>query len=259
MVESATAAAAASGWPVGGHALAHLGHGGGGGRDADADEQQDEEEDRQDQVHGRAADHDDDLLRRAQAVEHAVLVAGPDLLPRCGPGLLDQHLETTRGAAPGGPFRGSLRRREHADHPDVAAERDRLDAVLGLAAPCADQRVGPKPTMYWVTLHAERLGRHQVPDLVQPDRQPDAQRRRGAPRARTAWSPSVHPRRDPRPGASARAQPSRRLDVLAQREVVPDHRGRCAAERPRSIVSTMSRKPQPPDAEGRRRTPRSPR
>ena len=34
-----------------------------------------------------------------------------------------------------------------------------------------DQTVGPKPTMYWVDLDAELLGRHEVADLVQRDAQ----------------------------------------------------------------------------------------
>ena len=70
-----------------------------------------------------------------QLVEDAVLVAGLDLLHGVGAGLVDHLAEPAgrEGAQLAGLVTGA--RREHPDHADVAPERDRLDAVLGLTAP----------------------------------------------------------------------------------------------------------------------------
>ena len=63
--------------------------------------------------------------------------------------------------------------REHADHRDVAAERDGLDAVLGLALAEREQRLA-EPDHVLGDLDAEQLGGNEVPDLVQADRQGEA-------------------------------------------------------------------------------------
>ena len=80
-------------------------------------------------------------------------------------GLLDPADTMPAGrAAPG---------REHADHADVAAERDGLDAVLGLAAlPGPDRRAEADHVLGHAD--AEPLGRDQVADLVQGDGHRDA-------------------------------------------------------------------------------------
>ena len=106
----------------------------------------------------RAAEHDDDLLGHREPVEHAVLVAGAHLLQARGARLVDELAEPARARDAHRARRVAGARREHADHPDVAAERDRLDAVLGLTAaarpdgrPEADHVLGHP--------HAEALGR----------------------------------------------------------------------------------------------------
>jgi membrane-associated protease RseP (regulator of RpoE activity) len=63
-------------------------------------------------------------------------------------------------------------RREHPDDLDVAAERDRLHAVLGLAEPLAPHR-GAEADEVLRDLPAEGLGRDHVPELVEPDRDQD--------------------------------------------------------------------------------------
>ena len=62
-----------------------------------------------------------------------------------------------------------LGRRQHPDELDVAAERDRLDAVLGLAPAGGPDRAAESDEVLR-HLHAELLGRDHVADLVQTDR-----------------------------------------------------------------------------------------
>ena len=64
--------------------------------------------------------------------------------------------------------------REHADHPDVAAERDGLDAVLGLTAPARPDG-GAEADHVLGDLDAEPLGGQQVAELVQGDDDTDAE------------------------------------------------------------------------------------
>ena len=112
----------------------------------------------------------DDALPDGQSIERAVLVAGRDRLHAGIARVLHEAAEEPRRVLVH-PL--ALGRREHADHRDVAAERDRLHAVLGLAAalrpdgrPEADHVLGH--------LDAEELGGHEVPDLVQADRHGEA-------------------------------------------------------------------------------------
>ena len=73
-----------------------------------------------------------------QLVEEPALVAGLTSRAASWRGLLGQRWPTARAGR--GRRLPSALRREHPDHPDVAAERDGLDAVLGLAAPARPQR-----------------------------------------------------------------------------------------------------------------------
>ena len=129
-----------------------------------------EQREREDQVHEGAREHHDDALPRLARVEQAVLVAGLELLVGGRAGVLDH-------AAPGGGGAGldpAVRaRREHADHADVAAERDRLDAVLGLALLA---RPDGRAEADHVLRHAdaEELGGGQVAQLVPRDREQQA-------------------------------------------------------------------------------------
>ena len=152
-------------------ALRHRGDDGAGLRGGDAvDRDEDgEQHDADEQVHHRAAEHDDDLLGHREAVEHAVLVAGAHLFQAGGARLVDELAEPARARDPHGARGVTGARGEHADHPDVAAQRHRLDAVLGLAAATGPHR-GPEPDHVLGHPHAEPLGRHEVPDLVQGDR-----------------------------------------------------------------------------------------
>ena len=112
------------------------------------------------------------FLGTGQLVEHPVLVARADLLQARGPRLVDELAEPARARDPHRAGGVALARREHADHPDVAAERDRLDAVLGLAAAARPHRRAEADHVLG-DAHAEPLGRHEVPDLVQGDRRGD--------------------------------------------------------------------------------------
>src|SRR5690606_30500544 len=84
-------------------------------------------------------------------------------------GVLNQRLEWTGAgrAELAGVVAGFGR--EHADHPDVAAEGDRLDAVFGLAAPPRPDRPS-EPDHVLGDLDPEQLGGDEVPDLVQGNR-----------------------------------------------------------------------------------------
>ena len=72
----------------------------------------------------------------------------------------------TRRADLAGP---AAARRVHPDEAHVAAQRDRLDPVLGLAAAARPQRAAEADEVLG-GLDAEPLAGHQVPDLVQRDR-----------------------------------------------------------------------------------------
>ena len=87
-----------------------------------------------DQVHHRAAQHHHDPLGHRQPVEDALLVPRLDLLEAELASLVGELGEPPGAGDPQGARLVTRARREHADHPDVAPERDRLDAVLGLAA-----------------------------------------------------------------------------------------------------------------------------
>ena len=142
-----------------------------------------EEEERDRDVHRRAAGHHDDLLPPRHLVEEPRLVLGPDQLPLGRPGVGDELGEHPGvGLADLGDLVALLvvghraellgPGRQHPDDLHVAAERDRLHAVLGLAAPAApdgraeaDEVLGHLP--------AEGLGRDHVAELVEPDRHQD--------------------------------------------------------------------------------------
>ena len=156
------------------HALRHRRHDGAGlcrGHPVHGDEEG-EQHDADEEVHRRAAEHDGDLLRHREPVEDAVLVARAHLLQARGAGLVDELAEPAGARRPhrAGPV--ARARGEHADHPDVAAERNHLDAVLGLAAAPGPHR-GPEADHVLGHPHAEPLGRHEVTDLVQGDRRGD--------------------------------------------------------------------------------------
>ena len=74
-----------------------------------------------------------------------------------------------------------LRRRQHADDPDEAAERDVL-TPYSVSPRLRDQTVRPKPTKYCVTFTPNVLAGHHVADLVQRDREQDARTKSTSPR-----------------------------------------------------------------------------
>ena len=155
-------------------ALRHRRHDGarlGGGHAVDG-HHEGEQHDADEQVHEGAAHHDEHLLGHREPVEHAVLVAGPHLFQARRAGLVDELAEPAGARHPHRAGLVARPRGEHADHPDVAAERHRLDAVLGLAAAAGPQG-GPEADHVLGHPHPEPLGRHEVADLVQRDRRGD--------------------------------------------------------------------------------------
>ena len=160
------------------HAPVDLGDGGAGLRGAHRGDQQGGGAQRDEQVHERPAEHDHHALPHRQGEEAAVLVAGADLLGGLGPrvvGHAAQLLDEARGRRAGrlpGPRRG-----QHPDHRDVAAQRDGLEPVLRLAAAPRDERRAEADHVLR-DAHAEELGRDEVADLVQGDRDRQAQRDR---------------------------------------------------------------------------------
>ena len=93
-----------------------------------------EQEDGQEDVHHRPAGHDDDLLPPGLAVEEPVLVLVLDRARTRPRGRRRSACRRSRPVMPDDPAVGAaLGRRQHPDHPDEAAHRDRLDAVLGVA------------------------------------------------------------------------------------------------------------------------------
>ena len=136
---------------------------------AEADQHDREEQDRQHQVVERAGEHDDDPLPPGLGVEDPALVGGQDVVERLAADLGDEAAHAGRALA-----LALLGRRDHADDADVAAERDRLEAVLGLAAaPGEDRR--PEADHELRHPHAEPAGPEEVAGLVEADReeQPD--------------------------------------------------------------------------------------
>ncbi len=134
--------------------------------------EQDGEQDEEDQqVHARPAEHDDHLLARGQPVELAVLVGRVDL----GAAHLAEVLDGAGEAARPPRHLAVRSRRHHADHADVAADRDALQPVLGVTA-LARPDGRPEPDHVLGDLHAELLGRHHVADLVQRDRRQQSER-----------------------------------------------------------------------------------
>src|SRR5690606_18119139 len=98
------------------------------------------QDDGQYDVHGRAAAHDDALLPPRLAVVHAVFVAVPRLISRGVARVPGHGLEQPgAGLAQLAVFAAGLGR-EHPDHAHVSAERDRLDAVLGLTSAAREDR-----------------------------------------------------------------------------------------------------------------------
>ena len=149
------------------------------------------------------------------------------------------------------PFGVALLGRQHADHPDEPAEREHLDAVLGIAAlrgpdgPAeADEVLGH--------LHAELLGRHHVPDLVQRDRADDAeeeqhhpQRRRSAGSSLSVLLVLVPWCRRPRSrwrGRGTRRPPR----VRRRRPTIPQERVRRRLANTAATTSAIPRKPSRP-------------
>ena len=111
-------------------------NGGGRGRDTDRHHRDREQHHGEDEVLGRAGDHDDDPFERMELVELATFVGVRHQGAIPGAGLLaDLPGDTERAGRRGVETRAPiLRGRHHTDHPDVPTEWNGLDAVLGVAA-----------------------------------------------------------------------------------------------------------------------------
>src|SRR5690606_34024508 len=129
-----------------------------------------EEHHREDQVLERPRRHHDDPLPRGARVELPVRVLGPDVHRRLPAGVVDEALE--RAGAAAAAQRLALGRRQHADHADVAAERDQLDAELRLADLARPQRLA-EPDEELRDLDAELARRQVVAELVPGHREHD--------------------------------------------------------------------------------------
>src|SRR4029453_8842307 len=123
---------------------------------AETDQDDGEEDHREDQVVERPREHHDDALPPGLLVEDAVTVGGPDVVERLSPDLGDEAAHP-RGAL----ALALLGRRDHADDADVPAQRDRLDAVLGLAAAPGEHR-RPEADHELRDPHAELPGPDEV-------------------------------------------------------------------------------------------------
>ena len=135
-------------------------------------------------VDHRAAGHHDHLLPPREAVEEPVGVVLLDVLPLRRAGVGDQLGEHPGVGAAHLVHRLAVlvvrrlldevlrARGQHPDDLDVAAERDGLDAVLGVADLLAPHRraEADEPLR---DLAAELLGRDEVTELVEPDRDQD--------------------------------------------------------------------------------------
>src|SRR5699024_2497625 len=116
-------------------------------------------------------------LRHGQRDEGAVGVLRPVLRGFVGlrlVGELGDLLEQPGGVLPDGALGLPLVGRVHHDHADVAAQRDGLEAVLGLP-PRAGQQRGAEADHVLGDPHPEQLRGHQVAQLVQSDRQGQSQ------------------------------------------------------------------------------------
>ena len=143
--------------------------------------------------------------------------------------------------------------REHPDDLDVAAERDRLDAVLRLAAlPAPDGRAEADEVLG--DLPAERLGRDHVAELVEADRGQDREHEHAPPRAGRAGGRSWSVPLDRRAGRPRRG-PRRRRRGRRRRSAAPP-RVRRARPSTSATVSTISDEPQPAAAGTPRPPPR---
>ncbi len=150
---------------------ADRGDGGAVLRSAEAAQQDREQRDADQEVHHRAAEHDDDALGDREAVEGTAVLAGGDGLRTLFARILHHVLHEAGGRV--ASALAVLSRREHADHRDVAAERDRLNAVLGLAFAEREERLA-EPDHVLGDFDAEQLRGHEVPDFVQTDRHCEA-------------------------------------------------------------------------------------
>ena len=159
------------------HAGHDRGHGQARLRHANAHEHGGEEEEGEQEIHHRSAEHDDHALMDRQLVEDAILVAWRDLLERLAPRILDEEREATGRHGACGARGCVLRRRQHADHADVSADRDGLDAVRRLALALGPHGRAEADHVFG-HLDAELLGRDEVADLMQGDRGEDEQEER---------------------------------------------------------------------------------
>ncbi len=162
---------------------------------------------REQEVHRRAGDQHDGALPDRRPPERPVLVRGRELVLERG----------------------------HPDDLHEAAGRDRLHAVLGLAAPERPQRRAEAGEVLR-HLHAEALGGEHVTGLVQADRHQDAEGEdeHAEPERHAVELPEVRSR------ARSRAQVSA-AENIGQRQVVPKPRvlpASCSS-RTAATVSTM--------------------
>ena len=100
------------------------------------DEEDGEQDDREQQVHDRTAEHDDDALPDRELVEDVIVVVARAASRRWRRGRpapssrRSRRRRDRRDARPRPRSRSLGRRRVHARHRDVAAERNRLESVL---------------------------------------------------------------------------------------------------------------------------------
>ena len=124
------------------------------------------------QVHRRATQHNHHALEHRQLIEQAVLIAGLQALSIRRTSLLSQGCErarTPRMTLLMVFLHLSRARRVHANHRNVAAQRDRLETVLSLAA--AEREHGLTEANHVLRdAHIEQLRGHQMPHLVQGNR-----------------------------------------------------------------------------------------
>ncbi|MBG9885070.1 hypothetical protein ABE10_00410, partial [Bacillus toyonensis] len=209
---------------------------------ADAAEQDREDHDREQQVHERAAEHDDDPLPHRQPIEDPLLTIRVDRVVVRRARVLD---ERTEDASRGFSVRG--RRRVHPRHRDEAADRQRLDPVLRLADTSRPQP-WPEPDHVLADVHAEQLRRHEMADLVQGDRDAQAdQHEQQAADVQQDFHPATLPARTRKPpcysDATAMSRSAvRRAHRSASKSVstVRVSGGSCASTT-RAIVSTIPR------------------
>ena len=124
------------------------------------------------QVHRRTAQHNHHALEHRQLIEQAVLIARLQTLSIRRTRLLSQgrkRARTPRMTLLMVILHLSRARRIHANHRNVTTQRDRLETVLSLAA--AEREHGlTKANHVLRNAHIEQLRGHQVPHLVQGNR-----------------------------------------------------------------------------------------